>query len=71
MPSVGSLLTKSSVTTAEGCEASTTVNVAVAPCSVVGPEIALTKMPALSLSVLVSCKLGGVRTPYAESAVFV
>ena len=43
------------VTSAVGCELSTTVNVAVPPASVViRPEVGVTVMPAVSLSVLVT-----------------
>ncbi len=42
------------MTSAVGRDVSTTVNVAVPPASVVGPEIGETVIPALSLSVFVT-----------------
>ena len=55
MPSVVSLELSPIVTSAVGCELSTTVNVAVPPASVVvRPEVGVTVMPTVSLSVLVT-----------------
>ncbi|MND04247.1 hypothetical protein D3C83_244340 [compost metagenome] len=46
---------------------STTVNVAIPPASVVGPEIAETVMPAASLSVLLTATSAASRLLYALS----
>ena len=55
MPSVVSLELSPTVTSAVGCEARTTVKVAVPPASVVvSPEVGVTVMPAVSLSVLLT-----------------
>ena len=55
VPSVVSLELRPMVTSAVGCDVSTTVNVAVPPASVVvRPEVGVTVMPAASLSVLVT-----------------
>ena len=55
VPSVGSFEIKPIVTSAVGCEFSTTVKVAVPPASVVvKPDVGVTVMPAVSLSVLVT-----------------
>ena len=55
VPSVVSFELTPIVTSAVGCEFSTTVNVAVPPASVVvRPDVGVTVMPAVSLSVLVT-----------------
>ena len=54
VPSVVSPELRPTVTSAVGRDVSTTVNVAVPPASVVGPEIGETVIPALSLSVFVT-----------------
>ena len=55
VPSVVSLELSPTVTLAVGCEARTTVKVAVPPASVVvSPEVGVTVMPAASLSVLLT-----------------
>ena len=55
MPSVVSLELRPIVTSAVGCEFSTTVKVAVPPASVVvRPEVGVTVIPAVSSSVLVT-----------------
>ena len=55
VPSVVSLLLRPMVTSAVGCVFSTTVNVAVPPASVVtNPEVGVTMIPAVSLSVLLT-----------------
>ena len=55
VPSVVSFELKPIVTSAVGCEFSTIVNVAVPPASVVvRPDVGVTVMPAVSLSVLVT-----------------
>ena len=54
VPSLGSLELSPQVTSAVGCDASTTVNVAVPPLSVVGPVVGLTMTPAMSSSTLIT-----------------
>ena len=55
VPSVASLELTPIVTSAVGCEFRTIVNVAVPPASVVvRPDVGVTVMPAVSLSVLVT-----------------
>ena len=55
VPSVVSLEVRPMVTSAVGCDANTTVKVAVPPASVVvRPKVGVTVMPASSLSVLVT-----------------
>ena len=57
VPSLMSLLSKLTVTSAVGPAAKRTLNVAVPPASVVGPLIAETMYPAVSLSMLMTSKL--------------
>ena len=59
---------KCTVTSAVGCECSETLNVACVLGSAVAPEIAVTSIPAVSLSVLLTLTLlGGVSAVYSGS----
>ena len=63
VPSAALLELSAIVTSAVGWLVSTTVNVAVPPASVVGPEIGETVMPAMSLSVFVTVTSAASRPP--------
>ena len=65
VPSVESLLNTAIVTSAEGCESSTTVNVAIPPASVViRPAAGVTVTPTVSFSAFVTETSAG-KTPIA------